>query len=63
MSFIEILVIVLATLFVVIIFSLEIYKRIKRKPTDACEECHYHMKMAVKRMRKEMAKKKKLENK
>ncbi len=52
MDFVEILVIVIAATFVVTIFSREICKRIKRKPTDTCEECHYNMKMAVKRMRK-----------
>ncbi len=61
MQFIEVLVIVLAVSFVLVIFGRRIYKLAKHKPLDTCEECHYRMKMAVKRMKKEQAKKRKKE--
>ena len=63
MGAIEIIVIIIAALFVFIIFGRRLYKVVKHKPVDTCEECHERMKLAVKRMKKEQAKKRKLEQK
>ena len=63
MGAIEIIVIIIAALFVCIIFGRRLYKVVKHKPLDTCEECHERMKLAVKRMKKEQAKKRKLEQK
>ena len=59
MSPIEVIVIILAVSFVLTIFYIKIYKIINHKPSDACEECHNNMKMALKRMKKEANKNKK----
>jgi hypothetical protein len=59
MSPIEVIVIILAVSFVLTIFGIKIYKIINHKPSDACEECHNNMKMALKRMKKEANKNKK----
>ncbi|MCR5786898.1 MAG: hypothetical protein K6G28_04290 [Acholeplasmatales bacterium] len=56
---IEVIVIIAAALFVLIIFGNRIYRIIKHKPIDTCAECHNNMKMAVKRMRKQALKNKK----
>ncbi len=58
MSPIEIVVIILAVSFVCLIFGRRIYRLATHKPVDTCEECHNRMKLAVKRMKKEQAKKK-----
>ena len=58
MSPIEVIVIILAVSFVLTIFGIKIYKIINHKPSDACEECHNNMKMALKRMKKEANKNK-----
>lgn len=63
MGLIEIVVIILAVAFVCVVFGRRIYKIIKHKPVDTCEECHNKMKLAVKRMKKEQAKKRKREQK
>ena len=63
MSPIEIVVIILAVSYVCFIFGRRIYKLAKHKPLDTCEECHNRMKLAVKRMKKEQARKRKLEQK
>ncbi len=63
MSALDIIVIICAVLFVCIIFGRRLYKVVKHKPVDTCEECHERMKLAVKRMKKEQAKKRKLEQK
>jgi mannitol-specific phosphotransferase system IIBC component len=59
MSLLEVIVIVIAVSFVVTIFGIKIYKIINHKPSDACEECHNNMKMALKRMKREAARNKK----
>ena len=62
MSITEILIIVVSVLFVISVFSYEIYKKVTRKPSEACCECRNNMKRAVIKMRKEKCKKNKLEN-
>jgi hypothetical protein len=59
MKIAEILIIVLASLFVIYVFGKRIYKIIHHMPSDTCEECHTNMKNAVKRMKKNALKKKK----
>ncbi len=59
MGFLEIIVIVLSASFVLYIFGSRIYKLVKYKTSDTCEECHNNMKRAVKRMKKQNAKNRK----
>ncbi len=59
MSAFEIIVIILSASFVLYIFGSRIYKLVKYKTSDTCEECHNNMKRAVKRMKKQNAKNKK----
>lgn len=59
MSAIEIIVIILSAFFVLYIFGSRIYKLVKYKTSDTCEECHNNMKRAVKRMKKQNAKNRK----
>ncbi len=59
MSALEIIVIILSASFVLYIFGSRIYKLVKYKTSDTCEECHNNMKRAVKRMKKQNAKNKK----
>lgn len=59
MSAIEIIVIILSASFVLYIFGSRIYKLVKYKTSDTCEECHNNMKRAVKRMKKQNAKNRK----
>lgn len=59
MSPIEIIVIILSAAFVLYIFGTRIYKLVKYKTSDTCEECHNNMKRTVKRMKKQNAKNKK----
>lgn len=52
MSFGEILLIILAVLFVVFIFGRMIYRRIKGKPTGECACCQQRMEKALKEAKK-----------
>lgn len=59
MSAIEIIVIIIASCFVLFIFGSRIYKLVRYKRSDTCEECHNNMKRAVKRMHRQNCKRKK----
>jgi uncharacterized membrane protein (DUF106 family) len=57
----EIIVIILAVVFVGIIFGIRIYKIATHKRMDECDDCRYRMKRAVKKFKREQMKKKKAE--
>ena len=61
MSPIEIIVIILAVVFVGPIFGIRIYKLVTHKLSDECDDCRYRMKRAVKKFKREQMKKKKEE--
>jgi len=63
MKIFQIVVILIAILFVGVIFGIKLWKMANHKPTDTCEECHERMRNAVRRMRKAQAKKRKKEEK
>jgi len=56
MSAPEIILIVVASLFVVFIFGRMIYKRIKGLPSDDCAACKANMSSAMKKAKKAVAK-------
>ena len=57
MEFEEILVIVLAVSFVCFIFGKEIYKKIKKIPSNECSYCKSNMSRALKKAKKAVARK------
>jgi len=59
MSAVEILVIIAVSIFVVSVFGITIYKRIKYKESSDCQECHAASKRTLKRIKKELQKDKK----
>lgn len=59
MTLLEIIVIILASLVVVSVFGVRIYKRIHHLPLDECADCQANMKKLLKKMRKQRLKEEK----
>lgn len=54
---IEIVIIIFAISVVCLVFGRIIWKKCHGLPTGECEECHQRIKMAVKKMKKDLKKK------
>lgn len=59
MTLLEIIVIILASLVVISVFGVRIYKRIHHLPLDECADCQANMKKLLKKMRKQRLKEEK----
>jgi len=59
MTLLEIIVIILASLVVVSVFGVRIYKKIHHLPLDECADCQANMKKLLKKMRKQRLKEEK----
>ena len=56
MTAIEIVVIILASLVVISVFGIRIYRKVHHLPVDECVDCQNDMKKMIKKMRKQRAK-------